>query len=414
MMGKTALALSFKAVEKLTKLEGLHAVGGCRGLYLQCKNGGVSWILRVMIDGKRRDIGLGGYHDVTLEEARDKCLDMRRDVRKGVDPLEEKRRAKQERQLSHAKSMTFATCVEAYLDAHEDSWKNTKHRQQWRNTLTTYALPVFGGLQVSDVDTGLVMKALEPIWKTKTETASRLRGRIEQILDWATVRGYRHGENPARWKGHLDKLLPAKSKVQETEHHPALSYKEISAFMPALRQSEGMGARALEFAILTVARSGEVRGATWGEIELDAGVWTIPPERMKAGKEHRIPLSPQAVVLLRALPVIVGNDYVFPAPRGGMLSDMTLTAVMRRMGRAETVHGFRSTFRDWAGETTAYPREVIEHALAHQLKDKAEAAYARGTLFDKRRRLMADWAKYLKTVKASANVVQMQRRASKG
>lgn len=260
-------------------------------------------------------------------------------------------------------------------------------------------------MQVSDVDLTHVLQILEPIWKDKTETASRLRGRIESVLNWATARGYRTGLNPARWRGHLDNLLPARGKIQKVEHHAALSYKELSGFILALRQQAGMGARALEFAILTAARSGEVRGATWAEIDTDAATWTIPAERMKVGKEHRVPLSDAALALLAALPRMGGTDLIFPNTKGTALSDMTLTAVLRRMERDVTAHGFRSTFRDWAGETTAYPREVIEHALAHQLKDKAEAAYARGSLFDKRRRLMDDWAIYCVTQAAKAGEV---------
>ncbi len=286
-------------------------------------------------------------------------------------------------------------------------WKNIKHGDQWRNTLATYAYPVIGSLIVSSVEQDHILRILEPIWTTKTETASRLRGRIENILDYATVCRYRKGDNPARWRGHLDKLLAKPSKVAKVKHHAALPYAETSVFMADLRLQAGMGARTLEFAILTAARSGEVRGATWAEVDMEQAVWNIPVERMKADREHRIPLSDAALGLLRLLPRIDGSELLFPNTKGTVLSDMTLTAVLRRMGRQITVHGFRSTFRDWAGETTAYPREVIEHALAHLLKDKAEAAYARGTLFDKRRRLMADWAKYCSNITVSASVIQI-------
>jgi integrase len=397
MMGKAAQALSAKTVDKLSAVEGMHAVGGCRGLYLQCKNGGTSWILRIMFDGKRRDMGLGSYLEVTLAEARDRCMEVRKVVRSGIDPLETKRQARQERQIAQAKAITFEECVNAYLEAHEDSWKNPKHRQQWRNTLEGYANPVFGKLPVGEVDTSLVMKCLDPIWKGKTETATRLRGRIEQVLDWATVRGYRHGLNPARWKGHMDKLLPAKGKIAKVEHHPALPYSLIGAFLSDLREREGIAARALEFTILTATRSGEVRGATWTEIDMDAAMWVIPAERMKMEREHRVPLSKPALALLKSMPRIEGTDLVFPGTKGQM-SDMTMTAVLRRMDRGDlTVHGFRSTFRDWASETTNYPREVAEMALAHAVGDKVEAAYRRGDLFAKRRRMMEDWAKYCGT-----------------
>jgi integrase len=333
-----------------------------------------------------------------LEEARAECQKQRSQIRNGIDPVAEKRKAKQERLVAQAKAMTFAECVDAYLDAHEDSWKNTKHRQQWRNTLEGYANPIFGALPVGEVDTGLVMKALEPIWKGKTETATRLRGRIEQVLDWATVRGYRHGLNPARWKGHLDKLLPAKNKITKAEHHPALSYKEIGTFTLALREREGFAARALEFAILTAARSGEVRGATWAEIDLDNAMWTIPAGRMKAQREHRVPLSGRAVEILKAMPRIEGSELVFPGMKGQM-SDMTMTAVLRRMGRGDlTVHGFRSTFRDWYGDVTNYPRELGELCLAHRVGDQTELAYRRGDGLRKRFKLMEDWARYCSTV----------------
>ncbi len=296
------------------------------------------------------------------------------------------------------------------MAAHGDGWKNPKHRQQWQNTLTTYAGPVIGGINVALVDTGLVLKVLEPIWKTKNETASRLRGRIESVLAWATTRGYRDGLNPARWKGHLDKLLVKPSAIQTVAHHAALPFREIGGFMRDLAKMEGFGARALEFAILTAARSGEVRGATWEEFDLDARVWTIPAERMKAGKEHRVPLSDAAMALLADMPLV--GEFVFPGARNGRpLSDMSLTAVLRRMERGDlTAHGFRYTFRDWAGDVSNHPREVIEHALAHQLKDKAEAAYAHGTLFDKRRRLMGDWATYCEPIQGDCdNVVPIRK-----
>ena len=295
--------------------------------------------------------------------------------------------------------MTFDEATRKFLESKSAEWSNPKHAAQWGSTLAKYASPVIGDLNVRDVELGHITKILEPIWKTKTETASRLRGRIESVLAWATVHGYRDGENPARWRGHLDKVLAKPSKVAKTKHHPALPYAELGAFMSALRKRQGMAARALEVLILTACRSGEIRGASWSEFDLDKKLWIIPAGRMKAKKEHWVPLSDQSVEILKGLIRLENNDLVFPAPRGGVLSDMTLGAVLKRMGRDDlTAHGFRSTFRDWAGETTAYPREVIEHALAHQLKDKAEAAYARGTLFEKRRSLMDDWAKHCETV----------------
>lgn len=392
----------------------MYFVGGVDGLALQVSGAGArSWILRKMIAGKRRDMGLGGFPDVTLAGAREKARQIRELVDQGIDPIEDRRAKRAALAAERAKAMTFAQCVTAYLDAHGDSWKNAKHRQQWANTLDTYANPIIGNLNVAAVDTGLVLKVLEPIWKTKTETASRLRGRIENILSWATVRGYRQGENPARWKGHLDKLLASRSKIQLVTHHAALPYAELGGFMADLARMEGMGARALEFAILCASRSGEVRGATWGEFDLAAGVWIIPAERMKAKREHRVPLSSKAVSLLNTLPRLDGTELVFPGTNGE-LSNMSLTAVLRRMNRGDlTAHGFRSTFRDWAAEQTAYPSEVVEMALAHTIGNKVEAAYRRGDLFDKRRRLMDDWAKYCGTIGGAAGeVVALRKRGA--
>lgn len=305
--------------------------------------------------------------------------------------------------------MSFEEAARKFIAAKSGEWKNAKHGQQWANTLEAYAFPVVGKLACADVALPHVLKILEPIWTDKTETASRLRGRIESVLDWATVRGFRKGENPARWKGHLDKILPAPGKVAKQEHHEAVSLEGMGAFMQALRQREGIAARALEFLILTAARSGEVRGAKWGEIDMAGRVWTIPAARMKAGKEHRVPLSDEAVKLLQALPRLEGSDAVFPSPRGVWLSDMTLTAVMRRMKRDEVPHGFRSSFRDWAAERTNYPREVAEMALAHTIGDKVEAAYRRGDLFEKRARMMQEWAKFCDSPAPAGNVISLQR-----
>ncbi|HEX3423030.1 MAG TPA: integrase arm-type DNA-binding domain-containing protein [Sphingomicrobium sp.] len=408
-MPKKAKELSALAVSRL-KEPGRYAVGGVDGLHLRIIGNSKAWTLRVKVGDHRCDIGLGPYPEVGLGDAREAARIHRRKVREGVDPLQERREARAALRIERAKSKTFKDCADAYIEAHKAGWKNAKHAKQWGATLETYAYPKFGSLPVASIDTALVREVLSPIWATKTETASRLRGRIESVLDWAKVNGYRDGENPARWRGHLDKLLPARSKVQKVEHHAALPYAEVGAFAAELRKRDGTSSRALEFAILTAARSGEVRGAKWGEFDLVGKVWTIPGERMKAGKEHRIPLSDAAVALIEAMPRVKGSDYVFAAPRGGALSDMALTAVLKRMERSDlTVHGFRSTFRDWAGETTAYPREVIEHALAHQLKDKAEAAYQRGDLLTKRARLMADWATYCaKVAKPRENVVAIK------
>lgn len=408
-MAKKAKELSALAVSKL-KDEGRYAVGGVDGLYLRIAGNSRAWVLRIKIGGKRCDVGLGAFPEIALAAARDLARDHRRKVREGVDPLAERREARAALAIERAAAKTFKECAEAYIEANKAGWKNDKHVKQWSATLETYAYPAIGALPVASVTIAHILNILEPIWVTKTETASRLRGRVESVLDWAKVRGYRDGENPARWRGHIDKILPPRNKVQKPEHHAALPYAEIGEFMVDLRSREGISARALEFSVLCASRSGEVRNAEWREFDLVGKVWTIPADRMKAGKEHRVPLSDAAVALLKALPRIEGSDHAFPAPRGGALSDMALTAVLKRMGRDDlTQHGFRSTFRDWAGETTSYPREVIEHALAHQLKDKAEAAYQRGDLLAKRGRLMKDWAKFCATVaKPGANVVAIK------
>lgn len=387
------------------------------GLWLQVsKEGGKSWLFRFMLDGKARMMGLGRYGDISLEEAREKARECRKLLLEGNDPIEKRESNRMLDRLARTKVLAFDECAAAYIEANRAGWKNDKHASQWESTLNTYASPIIGKLPVASIDTGLVLKVLEPIWTTKAETASRLRGRIESVLGWATVRGYRSGDNPAQWKNHLDTQLPPRSKVAKVKHHPALPHNEIGAFVASLHAQAGIAARALEFTILTSARTNEVIGATWPEFDLEAGVWTIPAERMKAKKEHRVPLSARTVDLAKEmLPLASDGGPVFPAPKGKALSNMAMLAVLKRMGRTDlTVHGFRSTFRDWAGETTAYPREVIEHALAHQLKDKAEAAYARGTLFEKRRRLMDDWAKYCRTAKKAegAKVVPIGKKKS--
>jgi len=397
-MPKLAKELSALEVKRL-KVAGWHAVGGVAGLGLEVKpTGARSWTLRVMVGAKRREIGLGAFPEVGLADARDKARAIRAEIVLGVDPVEKRREARSLLIAAQTAGMTFDQCAAAYIKAHRDGWKNPKHAQQWENTLANYAGPVIGSMLVRHVETPHVLAVLEPIWREKTETASRLRGRLETVLDWATVRSEREGLNPARWRGHLDKLLPAQSKVSTVSHHAALPWREIGPFMARLRTAEGMGARCLEFAILAACRSGEARSATWSEIDREAGTWTVPGARMKAGKEHRVPLSPAALTLLDKLPRIVGNDLVFPAPRGGVLSDMTLGAVLKRMEVPVTAHGFRSTFRDWAAESTAYPGDVVEMALAHAIGDKVEAAYRRGDLFEKRQRLMNDWAEYCEGV----------------
>lgn len=333
----------------------------------------------------------------------------RDDVERGVDPIAQRAATYSAMMAARGAEITFEQASEKFVEAKAHEWVNAKHTAQWLSTLSNYAFPIVGKLQIRDVTLAHVVKILEPIWTTKTETATRLRGRIENVLDWATVRGYRQGDNPARWKGHLDKILPKPSKVSKVEHHSAVPVVQIGTFVAALRQQNGIAARALEFLALTAARSGEVRGALWSEIDIHSEVWTIPASRMKAGREHRVPLSPSAVSLLNSLPRYDANNIVFVAPRGGILSDMSLTAVMRRMEVDAVPHGFRSSFRDWAAERTNYPREVAEMALAHTIQSKVEAAYRRGDLFEKRARMMRDWADFCNIVTPSGDVIPLNR-----
>jgi integrase len=391
-----------RKIERLTSLSvsrakkrGYLADGG--GLYLQVSaNGAKSWVFRFRENGRLREAGLGPVHTVTLAKAREEALKYRKLRLDGIDPIAERKAGQLKAKLEAAKAMTFKQCAEAYIEAHKGSWKSDKHAAQWPSTLETYAYPVFGDLSVQSIDVALVTKALEPIWKTKTETASRLRGRIERVLDWATVRDYRQGDNPARWRGHLETLLPPRAKVQKVQHHAALPYAEIGPFMSALRKQDGIAALALEFLILTATRTGEVIGATRDEIDLSAAVWTVPADRMKGGKEHRVPLPKPALAVLKRLHDAASGAFVFPGRKAGMpLSNRAMLMVLERMDRSDlTVHGFRSTFRDWAAERTNFPREVAEHALAHSLPDKVEAAYRRGDLFEKRRRLMDQWGAF--------------------
>ncbi|CAM8650128.1 XerC Integrase [Oxalobacteraceae bacterium] len=413
-MARQQQRLSALQVTKLTK-PGLYGDGG--GLTLQITTTGAkSWLFRYMVAGKPFGMGLGPTHTVSLAEARQKALEARKLLNDGINPLVAKKKNQIAAALADAKMMTFDQCAEAYILAHKAGWKNAKHGDQWTNTINTYASPVFGHLPVAEIDTGLVVKCLAPIWESKTETASRVRGRIESVLGWAATSGYRTGENPARWKGHLENLLATISKASRTKNHPSLPWSRIGEFMAALRARDGVAARAVEFAILTACRSGEVRGARWAEFDTTTKVWTIPAGRMKAKREHQVPLSDAALVLLESMPQDDDVDVVFAGTKGQPLSDMSLTAVIRRMngddkpvwadanGDGITVHGFRSSFRMWAAETTNYPREVAEHALAHQLPDAVERAYQRGSQFAKRAALMAEWAVYCATVPTDAVV----------
>jgi integrase len=398
-MARLSERLSAKRVELAAK-PAMYPDG--HGLYLRVgPTGAKSWVFRYRNNGRRHDLGLGPYHLVSLAEARKKATEQRNLLRiDGHDPLLTRRVGRDQARLAAAKAMTFKACAEAYMAAHQAGWRNPKHRAQWAATLNTYVYSHFGDLPVHAVDVGLVMKAVEPIWTEKPETASRVRGRIEAVLDWATARGYRRGENPARWRGHLENLLPAPSKVRRVEHHAALAYQEIDGFMAELRAHEGVAARAFEFLILTAARTSEAIGARWDEFDLGERLWTVPGERMKAGKEHRVPLSARAVEIIQEMKGLRQEEqkFVFPGAKGGALSNMALLMTLRRMGRADlTAHGFRSTFRDWAAERTNFPAEVAEMALAHTVSDKVEAAYRRGDLFEKRRQIMEAWARFCAT-----------------
>jgi integrase len=403
-MPKIAPELSPAAVRNLMGKPGKHAVGGVAGLLLQVTVSKTteqlrrSWLLRTVWGGKRIDVGLGSYPTVTVGMARDRARSKLEEIAQGKDPREERRQRRATLIAEQAAKITFRDCAERYIEAHQAGWKNPKHPDQWRNTLRDYAFPALGELAWSEIETAHVLQVLEPIWSTKTETASRVRGRIENVLDWARVR-YGNGAdrpNPARWKGHLDHLLPGKTNVAPVEHHEALPYQDVPRFMAALRARSGTSARCLEFAILTWVRSGAARGARWGEIDWTAKTWTVPAERNKGrkgtGKPHTVPLNDPALDLLNRLPRT--SELIFPSQRGGELSDMALTMLLRKMNFAATAHGFRSTAKDWASETTAHPDIVSEMALAHKILSKVEAAYRRGVLLAKRGRLMKDWGRY--------------------
>jgi len=410
-----------KLVNALTPLAvknakpGRHADGG--GLQLLVKESGArSWVFRFMLKGKSRDVGLGpaaGAGAIPLAKARDLADALRVKVKAGIDPLAERERDAAEAlaaaQASKVAGVTFKAMAETHIAANKESWRNAKHKQQWENTLKTYAYPVIGDLPVAEVDTPHVLKVLEPIWREVPETANRLRGRIETVLDSAKARGYRQGENPARWRGHLAQILPARTKLSRG-HHKAMPYAAIPAFVEHLQAREAVAALALEFVILTAARTGEVIAADWSEVDLAKAIWTVPAERMKAGKEHRVPLSPRAVEILEQTKRL-GGKYLFPGAKRDKLSGMAMAMLLRRMEKGVTVHGFRSTFRDWAAECTGYSHEVAEMALAHTIGNAVERAYRRGDLFEKRRRLMADWATYCASDTSTSGKVTPIRKA---
>lgn len=428
-MPKVAAEMSAIEVRNLShpsdKGNALFAVGGVTGLYMQITpSGGRSWILRTKVGKARRDIGLGGFPSVTLAQARDKAREARDKIERGIDPVAERQAAKAALIAAAGRGLIFEKAMESYLKAKLDAFKNAKHRQQWQNTLTTYAVPVLGKMMVQDIEARDVLRVLQPLWADKTETAFRLRGRIESVLSWATVAGHRKGDNPARWAGNLKELLPAPSKVAKEGNQPALTLEDAPRWFAALKTRDGMGARALEFLTLTAARSQEVRGATWDEIDLDKALWIVPAARMKMAREHRVALTEEAVELLKALPKLKDNPLVFPAARGGQLSDMTVSAVMRRMSETDLAadgtgfldrvskrpavpHGLRSTFRDWVAERTNFPGEMAEVALAHKISNTVEASYRRGDMIEKRRRMMGDWGVFLSDAARTAKIVRL-------
>jgi integrase len=396
-----AFLKSARSVETVTEI-GYHRCD--RGLYLQvARSGTKSWLFRYKspVTGKQREMGLGSVNLISLAAARDLALECRRQVLSGIDPIEERRRVKRIRQLKQARSITFKEAAEQCIVSKKPEWKNAKHAQQWGNSLATYAYPVFGNLSVSDLDTDLVLKAIEPIWITKAETASRVRQRIETVWDWARARKYVEGENPARLRGHLDKILAKTAKVKRVKHHAAVPYNQIGSFITKLRDRKGTSALALEFMIFTAARTGEVRGARWEEIDLTTKVWTIPVERMKAGKEHRVPLCDRAMEILNSIKSNRNpQEFVFPGWKAGTgLSDGAMLILLKKMDVGPyTPHGFRSTFRDWAAEQAhQFSNETIELALAHTIKNKAEAAYRRGDQLERRGELMTAWNIFVDT-----------------
>lgn len=414
-MPKVAKNLAAVEVRRLTA-PGVHNVGGVAGLMLQVSPAGTkSWLLRVRVGQKRREIGLGAYPGVGVALAREKAQQTRDEIAKGIDPVLQRAAARHaivERQIeAKALDWTFKRCAEAYIKAKAPGWRNAKHGDQWRNTLATYVYPAIGDLLVRDVRIEHVINIVEPHWTTKNETINRVRNRIELVLDWASVRKLRSGDNPARWKGNLDKLLADRSIVAPIVGHKALPADELYGFMQRLREVSGMSARCLEFVVLTACRSGEARLAIWPEFDLATKTWAIPGERMKSGRPHSVPLSDEAVALLKNLPRMEGIELVFPGARKGKpLSDMSLTAVMRRMGADAVPHGFRASFSSWCASSTAYPSEVREMALAHAIADGTVASYQRSDLFEKRRNLMGDWARFLTTAPVVGdNVVQIHK-----
>ena len=402
-----AMAKAGKRVGKLTALGVASAkepglFGDGANLFLKVdERGNKSWIVRFVIAGRQRKLGLGATHTVSLAEAREKAAEARKLLQEGRDPVEARRAALAAARVANAKALTFDQCAERYIEAHRAGWKSDKHAAQWAATIKTYVSPTFGSLPVAEIDTGMVMQVLSPIWAKKSETANRVRGRIESVLSWAEVHAYRGGgKNPAQWRGHLDQLLPPRGKVRKVVHWSALPYAKLPQFMIALRDQPGVAARALEFAIHTATRTSETLNATWSEIDLDKKLWVIPEDRMKASREHRVPLSAAVLSILKEMNELRTSDYIFPgAKRGKSLSNMALLVLLSRMQRSDlTAHGFRSTFRDWVSEQTNFPSELAEMALSHMVGDKVEQAYRRGDMFEKRVALMDAWSSYCHVV----------------
>lgn len=402
-------AINKLSAKKIAAIKNPGAYGDGLNLWLRVdRQGNKSWAFRFMRNGKARWAGLGSLHAISLGEARERAADCRNSLARGLDPIELKKKVMLEGIIAAGNAKTFGECARGYLGAHEHTWRNPKHRAQWHSTLATYVYPTLEHMAVAQINVGHVLAVIEPIWRDKTETANRIRQRIEAILDWASARGYRSTENPARWRGHLDKLLPSRTKTAPVKHRPAMPYGQLPSFISELRRQKGTAARALEYAILTAARTSEVRLAVWGELAISEMLWTIPAERMKAQREHRVPLSKHALAVVNEMSEI--GEFVFAGGIGGKpLSENAMLEVLSRIGLDQyTVHGFRSTFRDWAAEMTDFPREVAEMALAHTIRDDVEAAYRRGDLFEKRRLLMTAWSEFC----GSAENVVALRRAS--
>ncbi len=409
--------LTHSVSENGKEYNALHSVGGVSGLLLQVTpTGAKSWVLRTVIGAKRRNIGLGGYPEVTLAKARLKAAELKQQIEQGLDPIEIKRAAKRELIASQLSMMTFDDAAREFIKMKSKEFRNPRQSEQWENSLAAYASPHIGKTPVREIELPHIKAVLTPIWETKTETANRVRSRIENILGWCAIHGYRSAENPARWSGYLDKVFPSPESIKKKKHHAALSVDDIPTFFKALRERTGTAARALEFMILTASRTNEVigdkrirkPGITWQEVDLTKKVWTIPADRMKSGKEHKVPLCERAFALLSEQPQGKADELIFQGPGGEIPSNNFLTALLKRMENPVTAHGFRSTFKDWAREFTNYPDEVSELALAHVNSDATRAAYARSELLDKRRLLMSDWSLYCYEGKQPAKVVAIK------